>query len=373
MRKSSISIILISLCLLCLSGCGLLRKKIDVTETLSLKYNGVDGHATAELVDAYLWEKEAFKKAGIKEIDSFDTLGDALIIESAVTYDIFPNKNLSNGDEVTVTAEIDEDVAKKYKLKLTAQEREFIVEGLPEIQEVDLFEDIKVNFGGIAPYATASLDNRSSEKYVFTTFSIDKTSGLDIGDVVTVRANYDKNNLLDAGYKAMSDTKEFKVEEMDKFVSKLSEVSPDILDKMQHQAKDAYIAYCTSEWDDINFLQSIDYCGSYLLNKKAGFADSYGSSNMIYLIFKVNVKEPENEFSYYIYCKFTDIIILKDGTCSVNLAEYDMPEGSTFWNIGEFFKKGDYYYLGYEDITSLFNQCVTKNIEYYEYESSVKE
>lgn len=370
MRKSSVSIILISMCLLFLSGCGLLRKKIDVTETLSLKYNGVDGHATAELVDAYEWEAEAFKKAGIKEIDSFDSLGDALVIESAVTYDISPNKNLSNGDEVTVTASIDEDVAKKYKLKLTSKEREFIVEGLPDVEKIDLFEDVVVNFDGIAPNVTASLNSNYSEKYVITAFTLDKNSGLDIGDVVTVRANYDKDQLLKDGCKAMSDTKEFRVEKTDKYATNISEVSQDIFDKMQKQAEDVINAEI-AKWDNPDFLQSINYCGCYLLNKKTGFTDSYGPFNMVYLIYKINVKEPENEFSYYTYCQFSDIIILKDGTCSVNLAEYDTAKTSSFW--GEYFKKGNLYYYGYEDITSLFNQCVTKNIEHYEYESTVNE
>ena len=374
MRKRSVSIIIISMCLLCLSGCGLWKKKIDVTKTLSLKFNGVNGYGTADLVDAYLWEDEAFKKAGIKDLNSLTALGNAFAIENAVSYDISPSEDLSNGDKVTVTASINKEVAKNYKLKLTAKERQFTVEGLPEVQEVDLFENVNVTFDGIAPYVTASIDNSYNEKYVFTTFSLDKNSGLNIGDVVTVSANYDNERLLESGYKAKSDTKEFKVEETDRYAVIISEISQDIFDKMQKQAEDA-IKASVSKWKNPDHLQSIDYCGSYLLDKKVEFANAYGPYNMIYLIFKVNVKTPEEEFSYYSYCKFEDIVILKDETCSLNLANYDMPEGSAFFgNVsGEAFVKGEYYYIGYEDITSLFNQCVTKNIEYYEYESSVKE
>ena len=52
-----------------------------------------------------------------------------------------------------------------------------------------------------------------------------------------------------------------------------------------------------------------------------------------------------------------------------------MPTGSAFFGMvnGEAFTKGSYYYNGYEETDSLFNNCVTKNIEQYEYESSVAE
>ena len=33
--------------------------------------------------------------------------------------------------------------------------------------------------------------------------------------------------------------------------------------------------------------------------------------------------------------------------------------------------QGSYYYYGYEETDLLFNNCVTKNIEQYEYESTV--
>ena len=35
--------------------------------------------------------------------------------------------------------------------------------------------------------------------------------------------------------------------------------------------------------------------------------------------------------------------------------------------------KGSYYYVGYEELDSLFNNCITKNIEQYEYETAIKE
>lgn len=360
MRKSSVSIIFISMCLLFLSGCGLLRKKIDVTETLSLKYNGVDGHATAELVDAYEWEAEAFKKAGIKEIDSFDSLGDALVIESAVTYDISPNKNLSNGDEVTVTASIDEDVAKKYKLKLTSKEREFIVEGLPDVEKIDLFEDVVVNFEGIAPNVTASLNSNYSEKYVITAFTLDKNSGLDIGDVVTVRANYDKDQLLKDGYKAKSDTKEFRVENVSKYISSLEDIPKDADETLKKQTEDTIVANVAKlksySLDELIFL------GNYFIKKKDSGA--WGDDNCTFYIYQVKISNEEETMSYFYYVGYLNLILTEDNLCVYDFNNKTKPYKSIYcgWNIID----------GYINYDEMFNTCITKNLENYTYENTVE-
>lgn len=93
---------------------------------------------------------------------------------------------------------------------------------------------------------------------------------------------------------------------------------------------------------------------------------------IIYGVYKLGIASSENEFSYYMYCRYKNILLLKDGTCSVDLTDYQIPEASMgFFGdvIGEGFIKGSYCYPGYEMIDSLFSNCVTKNIEQYEYES----
>ena len=83
----------------------------------------------------------------------------------------------------------------------------------------------------------------------------------------------------------------------------------------------------------------------------------------------------DEDFDYYSYCQFKNLIILKDGTCSVDLSDCTMPKGSTFFGraSGEAFSRGGLGYTGYEELDSLFNNCVTKNIDKYEYETNVTE
>ncbi len=196
MRKRKIMVVaLITLMGLLMTGCG--KKKIDVTEDLTVNFDGYNGYGTAMLENEYAWESEALEAAGVKSIDTFSDLGDALVIEMAITYEVYPKENLSNGDEVTVIAQIDEDVAEEYKIKFVSNERKFVVKGLPEIETVDLFENIDISFLGIAPNVTANLDNANTDSYVSMRFKMDKSNNLNVGDVITVTADYNKEDLLE--------------------------------------------------------------------------------------------------------------------------------------------------------------------------------
>lgn len=371
MRKRTIIVtVLITLTVLLLTGCG--KKKIDVTEDLVVNFDGYNGYGTATLENEYGWEAEALEAAGVKSIDTFSDLGDALMIESAVSYEIQPKENLSNGDEVTVSTVINDEVAENYKIKFVYNEKKFIVEGLPEIEQVDIFDNIDVSFQGIAPNVTAYLDNANTDSYVRMSYKMDKNNNLNIGDVITVTADYNKEDLLEAGYIAESDTKEFVVEGVAQYVSELSQIPSDILEKLKKQMEDATKSHVADKWAEEETLKEMEYLGSYLLTLKDGMQQN-NDYNMLYLIYKIDVDNSEGSFSYYSYCKYKNLIILEDGTCSVDISNYSLPQGSSFFgNVsGEAFNKGKYYYIGYEKIDSLFNNCVTKNIEYYEYESDV--
>lgn len=357
---------LILLLLCAVTGCG--RKSIDVMEEIEVSFNGVDGYGTADVLNTYKWEDAAYEAmAGGDEAD-FSALEAITWLEGAVSFELSPKENLSNGDEVTVKAVVDNDTAKEYDLALKGGEKKFTVEGLQEPQELDLFENIDVQFNGIAPYITASVNGGSVG--VDVDYSIDKAADLSPGDTVTVTAAYDEESLIQKGYLVNADTKEYVVPESAKYVTQLLEIPKETIDKMNRQFEDAMRAYVANNWVDTESLKSIDSVGNYLLTAKPGI--DVENKNIYYGIYKLSISSGENEFSYYMYCTFQNLMLLPDGTCSVDLTDYSIPEVSVdFWGEiqGEGFKSGDYYYAGYEDLDSLFNHCVTKNIEWYEYES----
>lgn len=354
-----------------LTACG--KKKIDVTESITLQFDGCNGYGIAKIENEYAWEPEALEAAGIKQIDSLTSLSDGMTIEMAVSYEILPKENLSNGDEVIVKATFDNEAVKNYNIQFTAKERKFIVEGLPEAKKVDLFENIDVSFAGMSPNATASINNGNTDYYVMTTYKLDKDRNLRNGDMVTVTAEYNSEQLLDAGYIAENDTKEFQVSGLATYISKLDEIPNDSMEKMKKQMEDAIMDQIASRWVEKDSMTGMEFIGNYLLTLKEGMDGMW--NNMLYVIYKINVSNSENDFSFYTYCRFDDLVLLEDGTCSIDLSRYTMPQGNGFLGqtSGEAFAKGQYYYLGYEQMDSLFSNCVTSHIEDYEYETNIIE
>lgn len=355
-----------------MTGCG--KTKIDVMEDLEVSFSGVDGYGTAAITNKYDWEEEALEAIG-GDPEDVSLLGDMMKIESAVSFEISPSEGLSNGDKVTVKTSVDNEKVKKYKIAFKTGEKEFTVEGLREIEQLDLFENVDVEFQGIAPYVNAHIKNGSSGAPVYVGYTLDKSENLTVGDTVTVTAEYDENRLLEQGYTAGEGTREYVVPECDRYVTELAEIPEEMVGKMNKQFEDAFRADVAKNWVEDEHINSIEYIGSYLLTPKDGI--DAGEKNIYYGVYKVTAENPEQEVPYYSYCMFSNIILLRDGTCSVDLADYRMPSGS-LWLYGElrgeaFYAGENSWYVGYEKLDSLFNNCVTKNIEQYEYESSVTE
>lgn len=362
-----------------LTGCG--KKQIDVMEEIELKFNGVNGYGTAYIADEYVWEDEALEAAGLAEAMDSDNESEALsairgvfIIESAVKYEISPKENLSNGDEVTVTVNYDNESVEDYKIEFTGKEKKFIVKGLKEVEKIDLFKGVEVKFEGFAPYVKATLSTPNTNNVVHVNYSIDKRENLTVGDTVIVTAEYDEESLLQKGYMAEGNTKEFVLSECDRYVMKLADIPSETVDKMNKQFDDAFRAEVANVWIHKDAVESIDFMGAYLLTEKQGVGGS-GAKNAYYGVYRINVTVEEDSFAYYSYCQFKDILILKDGTCSVDLSKYKMPSGTVFFGYvsGEAFVRNNLVYQGYADLDSLFSNCVTKYIATYEYESSVAE
>lgn len=359
--KIAFSALLILLLSCVMIGCG--KQSVDVMEDIEVSFSGVDGYGTAIVQNTYQWEDAAYE-AMVDDDKSEWTAMDAVSwLEGAVSFEVSPKENLSNGDEVTVTAVVDNDRAKKYDLKLKGGEKKYTVEGLQEPQELDLFENIDVQFEGIAPYITADISY--GNKNVDVDYSLDKTADLSPGDTITVTASYDEESLIQKGYLVNENIKEYVVPESAKYVTTLSEIPEDLIDKMNRQFEDAQRAYVANYWIETESIKSMEYLGGYLLTVKPGVDEDI--KNKYYGIYKISTSG-ENEISYYMYCAFRNFILLSDGTCSVDLTDYIFPDTGD-----ESFRSGDLTYYGYEDLDSIFNRCVTQNIEWYTYESSVEE
>lgn len=158
---------LILLSVMLMTGCG---KKVDLNECVKLKIEGIDTVGTARVeVDNDKLELLIADTLGIdvpEDVDDLASFGAALSamekIEEAkdcIEFIVEPSENLSNGDKVTVSVEIDEAICEELGIKFKFKEIEEKVSGLKEadvISQKELFKDIIVEFTGVAPEASAN-------------------------------------------------------------------------------------------------------------------------------------------------------------------------------------------------------------------------
>lgn len=361
--KRKIVVLLSILCVMLLTGCG--KKKIDVMENMTVKFDGYNGYGTVELENEYAWENEAFEIAGIESIDGLNTLGEALVIEGAVSYEITPNENLSNGDEITVKATIDEAVLENYKFELVAeQEKKFVVENLPELTSIDPFEYIEITYDGISPNGKAIISNKASEDCpVIYHYTVEPESGLKNGDVVNVTISdmNPEDKALENGYKLSQLEKEYTVSGLMHYADSLSEIPDDAMNQLKQQTEDI-IRADVAESNNYS-VKNLEFLGNYFLDAKDD--NIYSGYNYCYYVYKVDVEGKTNE-SYYYYSGYYDILILEDGTCSYDFNKCVRPNN--------FYGRLDYAIIyAHDNLDSLYNECVTKNLDKYTFESTVTE
>lgn len=388
--KRNFKKILVGLTALCmcagLSGCG--KETIDVTVGADVSVNGYDGQGTAMIAKSNVLSKVASEYGKDMTIMERAELEDKLY--NSVEYSLSEEEGLSNGDEITLTIDVDESAFKDYDFKLTGGEKKITVKGLEEVETIDPFEDVVVTFSGMSPNGTASVSTPSSYNGIDLNYKLDKNTGLKNGDEVTLSvSSYNGTDVEEycAGKgKSLSATeKKFTVEGLASYAQTIADIPDDMKNKMLAQAEDAIKAKCI--WDKkgtTGILKSLEYLGDYYLTGKEGFDVS--PYNKIYCVYKGTVEfnalkrggdgktMETGTASFYTYYYYDNIIIMPDETCSLDLSSGELASYSYETDYGYSDWGTNYYTLhGRKDLDSMFNDCVTSKIANYNYESTVTE
>lgn len=388
--KRNFKTILVGITAVCmcagLTGCG--KETVDVTADADISVSGYDGHGTATISKGdWLMDTEKTYGQGMSlmELASLEeALGDA------VEYNISPSENLSNGDEVVLTIDVDNSALENYDFKLAGGEKKITVSGLDEVETFDPFENVTVNFSGMSPNGEASINKSGSSAGIDLSYTLDKSSGLKNGDEVTVSVSaYDDTDIeeyCESKGKAISATeKTFTVEGLASYAQTIADIPDDMKSKMLAQAEDAIKAKCI--WDEegtTGVLKSLEYLGDYYLTGKEGFDVS--PYNKIYCVYKGTVEfnalkrhgdgktKETGTASFYTYYYYDNIVIMPDNTCSLDLSDGELASYRYETDYGyECFGPTFYTLHGKENIDSVFSDCVTPQIANYNYESTVTE
>lgn len=301
---------------------GLLKgEEVDVFEGLKITYSGYDGGGYAEL-------DESGCSDYVKENIDFYISSDS--------YD------LSNGDSLTVTAYYDgsEDYSYDYNgvvdeenkvcyLFENSQEKDFTVEGLGEVEEVNVFDYVNVVYDGFANENNVSVEiewKEDAPDYLKDNVSFSQDSFWGVADeqVVTFEIySWSVDYLGDAGYKPSSMTWEYTVDfDLAQKYAEAADVTPDTYkEAIQKAVTDEVATYVGNEVFEIRDLGTIDeivsvtYKATYLKTKTEK-AYSWDSMNKYEQIFEVKCKNTvdgtASESSFYVAGVVADVTVSGD-------------------------------------------------------------
>lgn len=377
MKKGIIKAALIGIMtMVCMTGCG--TKKFDVSKTVEVNIEGYNGYGVCELENEYEWIDDVMDWYG-DTLSEKQRISAEAELKSLVSYEVTPGEKLSNGDTVTISIEFGS--TEELAFELVGEDITVKVEGLEEVEQIDPFENVEVQFEGVSPNGTATITIQDESDI---SYELDKNANLSNGDIVTVTAvpaggmtEYAKKY----GVVFSTTEKTFTVEGLASYAAGLDDISDETEDKMQKQAEDALLAH-SATWSEGNSLKESEFLGYYYLTTKDGV--SMTPHNEIYCVYKVTANmtglkrggdgktEETGEETYYTYYKYSDVMILEDGTCYVDVNAGQMASNLIesdygYWNfIATFYK-----FYGYKDIDSMFNDVVTKKLNTYNYEDTV--
>jgi len=324
-------------------------REIDPFSGIEIVFSGVEPYGTAVL----------------EGTDKYSDYG--------IYYSLDKDSGLSKGDKVTVTVSCDEDYLLEQGYHITADTKEYTVDKLDEAQGIDLFEGIDVSYEGVAPFARPYLEesgryvnNGNGGNDIYVSFEIGDDRNVDIGDTVLVKASYDAEQFARNGIIARSDTKQYTVGGIDRYVQLCSELDETLMANIKRECEDRLEAYFAGINDDTFSHSGEEYAGAYLLTAKQNSDAWYSTPNMLYILYKgtarsanENSKVRGNTRVYYAFSA-EDVIQHADGTQSYDettLKMLDVDNSDIVLNWGNI--------NAYSDVQDAYADLVSKHKDKY--------
>ena len=286
-----------------------------------------------------------------------------------------PSSDLSNGDTVVFAWELsdgDKELLEELfgvKIKF-GEPKEYTVEGLDEPEEIDPFEGVEVTFSGIAPNGEATLDASNGPESCQSLYELDPQEGLSNGDTVTLYLDRDDvNEYLTENYGVVvSETsKTYTVEGLASYAASLDEIPEETAESMRKQSEDVIRAEIAGNSDMT--LDELSYLGDIMLTPKV--PGTMNKNNVLYNVYhtRVTITRGENTTNAesYVWVGYYDLTMLADGTCSVDLSDYDLTGSYIRVPLGVL----TYRIPGFENYETLFSNTVTTNIADWNYETNI--
>lgn len=129
-------------------------KNYDLTEYIAISYEGLDGEGTAIVT---LDEKNLMEDV-VEMLDSDYSKNETMrMIKKAITLEADRREGLSDGDEITIRAEVDQSLLKGLHIRITINDITDEVHGLTHLTAFDPFDGLLLTFDGSDGLATLNI------------------------------------------------------------------------------------------------------------------------------------------------------------------------------------------------------------------------
>lgn len=207
------------------SGCG--QGNIEMLDFVDVNFRGLDTRGTASYsVDYERLHNYLIENDKELEFESQNVYYDDQQLEEMLGINLDKSSDLSNGDSVTLTLDIDSSKVKN----LAGGDKEFVVEGLDEAKKLtteELEKHLVVNFNGVSGLGSATIDNTLPGELGYLGFTLVDDGKFKNGDLAKIEITDDlENRLADNGYLLDDDfDPSFEVKGLDEVAEKATDIA----------------------------------------------------------------------------------------------------------------------------------------------------
>jgi len=196
--KKVIGIISLLVIVLIFSGCS---QRKDINKYVDVSFSGIDTKGIANYnIDTNRMVKEVLNVNLNDNNLSEKQTQEVNDLLSAISIKLNKDSNLSNGDNIKLSINIDEDKTKKIK----SSEKNVKVNGLKEPKKLtnkDVEKNLVINFNGVSGRGTANIDNVFDSPLDTLEFKVKNDGKLKNGDKAEVQLSKDEIETLESlGY-----------------------------------------------------------------------------------------------------------------------------------------------------------------------------
>lgn len=165
-----------------------------------------------------------------------------------------------------------------------------------QYETIDPFEGLEVQFDGASPYLTIGFNNSKCRQEVqdYVTFTCEQEFFAN-GDVVTVKAEYNINNLNELGLTIEIDEKTYEVSGFPEYVNDISKIDTSVLDKEIQEYMDAHYLDMSGGFGMVMDIMGAGISGAYGFDK---FINSEVEETYL-CVRKPNKLDKDEDYNFY--------------------------------------------------------------------------